>query len=88
MVGVEAGGLGVETEKTAATIELGKPGVIHGSKTLLMQTEDGQIEEPHSISAGLDYPGVGPIHAHLCELGRAEYVNVTENFGSCQTFPF
>ncbi len=78
LVGVEAGGLGVETGKTAATIELGKPGVIHGSRTMLMQTEDGQIMEPHSISAGLDYPGVGPIHAHLCDAGRVTYGNVTD----------
>ena len=78
LIGVEAAGLGVDTDKTAATIALGSSGVIHGSKTMLMQNEDGQITEPHSISAGLDYPGVGPIHAHLSESGRAEYVSITD----------
>jgi len=78
LLGVEAGGLGIDTDKTAATIELGCKGVIHGSMTKLMQTEDGQIIEPHSISAGLDYPGVGPVHAHLSDSGRAEYVSITD----------
>lgn len=78
LIGVEAAGLGVDTNKTAATIALGSSGVIHGSKTMLMQDKDGQITEPHSISAGLDYPGVGPIHAYLAEIERAEYVNITD----------
>jgi len=79
LIGVEAAGHGVETDKTAATIALGTSGVIHGSKTMLMQNEDGQIIEPHSISAGLDYPGVGPVHAHLSESKRAEYVSITDD---------
>ena len=79
LIGVEASGHGVDTDKTAATIALGSSGIIHGSKTLLMQNEDGQITEPHSISAGLDYPGVGPIHAHLHETKRAEYVSITDD---------
>jgi tryptophan synthase beta chain len=57
---------------------LGKPGVLHGSRTLLMQTEDGQVVEPHSISAGLDYPGIGPVHAHLFETGRAQFFAITD----------
>jgi tryptophan synthase beta chain len=65
LIGVEAAGDGVNTDRTAATITVGTPGIIHGSKTLLMQNEDGQITEPYSISAGLDYPGVGPLHAWL-----------------------
>ena len=64
---------------SAATIQLGKMGIIHGAKTLVIQNEDGQIEEPYSISAGLDYPGVGPEHAHLYDTGRAEYVPVTDD---------
>ncbi len=75
---MEAAGLGNETGQSAATSVLGKPGIIHGSQTLLMQTNDGQIVEPYSISAGLDYPGVGPIHAHLFETGRAEFHSVTD----------
>jgi tryptophan synthase beta chain len=78
LVGVEAGGEGIHSGKSAATTALGKPGVLHGSKTLLMQTEDGQVVEPHSISAGLDYPGIGPIHAHLFETGRVEFVSATD----------
>ena len=78
LVGVEAGGEGVHTQKTAATIALGKPGVLHASMTYLMQDEDGQIIEPHSISAGLDYPGIGPAHAHLHATGRVTYANVTD----------
>lgn len=65
LIGVEAGGHGVDSGESAATTALGKPGVLHGSKTLLMQTDDGQVIEPYSISAGLDYPGIGPLHAHL-----------------------
>jgi tryptophan synthase beta subunit len=78
LIGVEAAGDGVDTDRTAATISNGVKGIIHGSKTLLMQNEDGQITEPYSISAGLDYPGIGPIHAWLAESGRAEYLNATD----------
>ena len=79
LIAVEAAGKGIESGYSAATSVLGKPGVIHGSKTLLMQTDDGQIVEPYSISAGLDYPGVGPAHAHLLETGRAQFKSVTDN---------
>lgn len=78
LIAVEAAGHGVYSGYSAATTFLGKPGIIHGSKTLLMQTEDGQIVEPHSISAGLDYPGIGPIHAHLFETGRAKFYSITD----------
>jgi tryptophan synthase beta chain len=78
LVAVEAAGLGNETGESAATTVLGKPGVLHGSKTLLMQTEDGQVVEPYSISAGLDYPGIGPIHAHLFDSKRAEFLSATD----------
>ncbi len=78
LVAVEASGLGVESGKSAATTVLGKPGVLHGSKTLLMQTDDGQVVEPYSISAGLDYPGIGPVHAHLFESGRADFYSATD----------
>lgn len=78
LIAVEAAGLGVYSGHSAATTFLGKPGVIHGSKTLLMQTEDGQITEPYSISAGLDYPGIGPMHANLFEAGRAKFYSVTD----------
>ncbi len=78
LVAVEAAGLGVDSGESAATSVLGTKGVIHGSRTLLMQTEDGQIVEPYSISAGLDYPGIGPMHAHLIETERAEAVSVTD----------
>ncbi|WP_162343642.1 tryptophan synthase subunit beta [Cyclobacterium salsum] len=78
LIAVEAAGLGVSSGKSAATTLLGKPGILHGSKTLLMQTEDGQVVEPHSISAGLDYPGIGPVHAHLFESGRGEFVAVED----------
>ncbi len=78
LIAVEAAGKGIDSGHSAATSVLGKPGIIHGSKTLLMQTSDGQIIEPYSISAGLDYPGVGPIHAHLFETGRAEFVSATD----------
>ncbi|MBS1920420.1 MAG: tryptophan synthase subunit beta [Bacteroidetes bacterium] len=76
---VEAAGLGVQSGQSAATTQLGKPGVLHGSKSLVMQTEDGQVIEPHSISAGLDYPGIGPMHAHLFETGRATFLNATDD---------
>ncbi|MDH3453613.1 MAG: tryptophan synthase subunit beta [Desulfuromonadales bacterium] len=79
LVGVEAAGLGVATGKHAASISAGRVGVLHGNKTYLLQDEDGQIQHAHSISAGLDYPGVGPEHALLKDLGRAEYVSVTDD---------
>ena len=78
LIAVEAAGHGIHSGKSAATSVLGTPGILHGSKTLLMQTEDGQVIEPHSISAGLDYPGIGPVHAHLHEIGRAEFVAVED----------
>lgn len=79
LVGVEAAGKGVNSGESAATTALGKVGVLHGSKMLLMQTDDGQVVEPHSISAGLDYPGIGPMHAHLFEVGRVKFVNATDD---------
>jgi tryptophan synthase beta chain len=78
LVGVEAAGHGLESGKHAATLSAGKPGVLHGNRTYLLQDENGQILETHSISAGLDYPGVGPEHAWLKDSGRAEYVSVTD----------
>ena len=78
LVAVEAAGHGNDTGESAATTVLGKPGVLHGSRTLLMQTDDGQVVEPYSISAGLDYPGIGPIHAHLFHSGRAKFYSVTD----------
>ncbi|NLY25010.1 MAG: tryptophan synthase subunit beta [Bacteroidales bacterium] len=75
----EAGGKGVDSGESAATIHLGKPGVLHGCKTMLMQTEDGQITEPYSISAGLDYPGIGPIHAYLAQVKRARVLAITDD---------
>ncbi len=79
LVCVEAAGLGVDSGESAATSVLGSKGIIHGSRTLLMQTEDGQIVEPYSISAGLDYPGIGPMHAHLISSGRAEAISITDD---------
>lgn len=79
LIGVEAGGLGISTGKHAATLSAGTPGVLHGNRTYLMQDENGQIQETHSISAGLDYPGVGPEHSWLKDSHRAEYVNVTDD---------
>ncbi len=79
LIAVEAAGMGVDSGRSAATSQLGKEGVIHGSKTMLMQTMDGQIIEPYSISAGLDYPGVGPQLAHLFKSGRAEFLNATDD---------
>jgi len=79
LIAVEAAGEGLASGHSAATTQLGKPGVLHGSKSLVMQTEDGQIVEPHSISAGLDYPGIGPIHAHLFESGRAKFLSATDD---------
>ncbi len=78
LIAAEAAGLGVSTGQSAATTQLGKSGVLHGSRTLLMQTEDGQVVEPYSISAGLDYPGIGPMHAHLFDAGRAEFFAITD----------
>jgi tryptophan synthase beta chain len=78
LVGLEAAGKGVDTGHSAATTVLGKPGILHGSKSLLMQTDDGQVTEPYSISAGLDYPGIGPMHAHLFATGRAQFHPVTD----------
>jgi len=75
----EAGGKGVDSESTAATIHCGKPGIIHGARTLVMQTADGQIEEAYTISAGLDYPGIGPMHAHLVSEGRVEVLAVNDD---------
>jgi len=78
LLAVEAAGKGVDSGESAATSILGKTGIIHGSKTLLMQSRDGQITEPYSISAGLDYPGVGPLHAHLFQSKRADFVAITD----------
>ena len=79
LIAVEAAGEGVNSGKSAATTQLGTPGILHGSKSLLMQTHDGQVVEPHSISAGLDYPGIGPLHAHLFKTGRATFMSATDN---------
>ncbi|MBX3241651.1 MAG: tryptophan synthase subunit beta [Chitinophagaceae bacterium] len=78
LVAVEAAGHGVNSGMSAATTQLGRPGILHGSKSLLMQTGDGQVVEPHSISAGLDYPGIGPLHAHLFESGRGTFLGATD----------
>lgn len=78
LIAVEAAGKGVNSGESAATTLLGKPGILHGSRTLLMQTEDGQVTEPYSISAGLDYPGIGPFHAHLFDSKRAQFLAVTD----------
>ena len=79
LIAVEAAGLGISSGKSAATTALGKPGILHGSRSLVMQTEDGQVVEPHSISAGLDYPGIGPLHAYLYDSGRAKFYGVTDD---------
>ncbi|HMH23227.1 MAG TPA: tryptophan synthase subunit beta [Puia sp.] len=79
LIAVEAAGHGINSGLSAATTQLGKPGVLHGSKSLVMQTEDGQVVEPHSISAGLDYPGIGPLHAHLYDSGRATFLSATDD---------
>ncbi len=79
LVAVEAAGHGINSGMSAATTQLGRPGILHGSKSLVMQTEDGQVVEPHSISAGLDYPGIGPMHAHLYESGRGAFLSVTDD---------
>lgn len=78
LVAVEAAGHGVNSGMSAATTQLGRAGILHGSKSLVMQTEDGQVVEPHSISAGLDYPGIGPMHAHLYDSGRGTFLSVTD----------
>jgi tryptophan synthase beta chain len=78
LIAVEAAGHGIHSGLSAATTQLGKPGVLHGSRSLVMQTEDGQVVEPHSISAGLDYPGIGPLHAHLYDSGRATFLSATD----------
>ena len=75
----EAGGLGMETDKTAASLQIGTTGILHGSRIKLMQTADGQIVEPYSISAGLDYPGTGPLHCNLYETGRAKVLAVNDD---------
>ena len=79
IVAVEAAGHGVQTNMSAATTQLGTPGILHGSKSLLMQTPDGQVIEPHSISAGLDYPGIGPMHANLYSSGRGLFLSATDD---------
>jgi tryptophan synthase beta chain len=79
LVAVEAGGKGVNSGETAATMVTGRPGIIHGSRTMLMQDEDGQITEPYSISAGLDYPGIGPIHSYLHKMKRVDFEHVTDD---------
>ncbi len=79
LVGVEAAGEGVDTDRHCATLSLGSPGVLHGSMSYLLQNDDGQVQLTHSISAGLDYPGVGPEHSYFKDTGRAEYVNVTDS---------
>ncbi|WP_256004884.1 tryptophan synthase subunit beta [Pedobacter deserti] len=79
LIAVEAAGKGVDSGFSAATTTLGKEGVLHGSRSILMQTHDGQVVEPHSVSAGLDYPGIGPQHAHLFKTGRGKYVSITDD---------
>ena len=79
LVAVEAAGEGIDSGHSAATTQLGTMGILHGSKSLLMQTSDGQVVEPHSISAGLDYPGIGPLHAHLFKSGRAAFLSATDD---------
>ncbi|RAJ89767.1 tryptophan synthase beta chain [Larkinella arboricola] len=79
LIAAEAAGQGLTTGHSAATTALGKPGILHGSSTILMQTEDGQVVEPYSISAGLDYPGIGPLHAHLFASGRGKFYSITDN---------
>jgi tryptophan synthase beta chain len=86
----EAGGKGIDSGESAATIQLGRMGIIHGAKTLVMQSEDGQIEEPYSISAGLDYPGIGPFHANLSATKRALILAVDDQRGAgcgLRTYP-
>jgi len=86
IVAVEAAGHGVDTDMSAATTKLGKPGILHGSMSLLMQTDDGQVIEPHSISAGLDYPGIGPMHANLFKSGRGTFLSATDDEAIASAF--
>jgi tryptophan synthase beta chain len=86
LVAVEAAGCGINSGMSAATTQLGKPGILHGSKSLLMQTADGQVVEPHSISAGLDYPGIGPLHAHLFKSGRGTFMSATDEQALASAF--
>jgi tryptophan synthase beta chain len=79
LIAVEASGKGIDSDESAATMVLGRPGIIHGSKTMLMQDEDGQILEPYSVSAGLDYPGIGPIHSFLHKTKRAIFEHITDD---------
>ena len=78
LIGVEAAGVGIDSGKHSASIQRGSPGVLHGNRTYVLQDDNGQVTETHSISAGLDYPGVGPEHAFLHDIGRAEYVGITD----------
>ncbi len=78
LIATEAAGMGIDTDETAASLKVGSPGIIHGSRTYLMQTADGQIIEPYSISAGLDYPGIGPVHAYLNDTKRVEYLSISD----------
>lgn len=86
LIAVEASGLGIDSGETAATTVLGTTGVLHGSKSLVMQTADGQVTEPYSISAGLDYPGIGPLHAHLFKTGRAWFLSATDAQAAAAAF--
>jgi tryptophan synthase beta chain len=86
IIAVEAAGHGVHSGMSAATSQLGKPGILHGSKSLLMQTDDGQVVEPHSISAGLDYPGIGPMHANLYDSGRGIFMSATDEEAMAAAF--
>ncbi|MES2880955.1 MAG: tryptophan synthase subunit beta [Bacteroidota bacterium] len=86
LIAVEAAGQGVNTGKSAATTQLGTNGILHGSKSLVMQTTDGQVVEPHSISAGLDYPGIGPLHAHLFATGRGQFLSATDDEALAASF--
>ena len=83
LIGCEAAGRGIDTPETAATIATGRPGIFHGMKSYFCQDKDGQIAPVYSISAGLDYPGIGPEHAYLHDIGRAEYVSVTDDEAVC-----
>ncbi len=79
LIAAEGGGKGIDTNMTAASVACGTPGVLHASRSLLLQTGDGQVTEPYSISAGLDYPGIGPLHAHLAKTGKAEYISINDD---------
>src|SRR5829696_3830820 len=86
IVAVEAAGHGINSGMSAATTQLGRDGILHGSRSLVMQTEDGQVTEPHSISAGLDYPGIGPLHAHLFDSGRGQFLSATDEEAVAASF--